>query len=800
MLFSTLLLSVNVAGADTSTSSHSESPSKTSASNGLEKVTLQLKWLHQFQFAGYYAAKIKGFYQEEGIDVEIKPRDLYQNNIQQVIDGEAEYGIADSVLLLYQARKEPVVMVAPIFQHSPQALVTLKSSGLDSPYKLEDKKIAFYKEDTDGFPLLAMFEQIGVQPSIDRMLIKGGPESLVRGETDAYPCYLSNEPYILQQMGHELNIIKPMNFGIDFYGDMLFTSKNEATQHPERVKRFKRATIKGWYYALENKKEIAQYIKSTLGSEKTLEHLLYEADVIEEMMAVKSVPVGTIDIGRLQFIQNLFQRHGLIQKNIDFEAGIFKTTKNSLNFTDKELAWIKRHPEVKVAIDKEWPPIEFIDEKGELSGIAAGYLSYLSNKTGIQFLPTKDLTWRQAVDQVKSGDLDMFAAVSDTPNLKKFVRFTESYLRFPMVIATQKGVPYIGSMKRLNQKTVAVVEGYASYENMKIQYPNISLFLVQTPKEGLEAVATGKAYAYIDNLAVISYLIQSNHVSNIQIAGETPFRADISMAVRKDWPELRSIIQKTFNNMDEVTKNQLTDRWLQVTYKKEFEWQTLLYILIPVAIALLAFLIYSRRLKALNANLIDTQNKLNFTNKTLQKLSVTDHLTQAYNRNYLDRIMDKEMHRTNRYHNALSLILIDLDDFKKVNDTYGHIVGDEVLIKSAYWVQSVIRETDTFGRWGGEEFVLVCPNTNLQEAVHIAEKIRIGISELKFSNDIKQTISVGVARYHQYEDAEQWISCADVALYNAKKQGKNRIVYYSKNIEIFDDSYTAIDDNLFSHH
>ena len=111
-----------------------------------EKIVLQLKWLHQFQFAGYYAAKEKGFYSEFGLDVEIRQRDRQKNNIEQVISGEAEYGVSDSVLLLYKAKNEPVTIVAPIFQHSPGVILTLKSSGIDSPYKLNNKKLMFYKK------------------------------------------------------------------------------------------------------------------------------------------------------------------------------------------------------------------------------------------------------------------------------------------------------------------------------------------------------------------------------------------------------------------------------------------------------------------------------------------------------------------------------------------------------------------------------------------------------------------------------------------------------------------------------
>ena len=767
------------------------SPSKTSVEAPLEKVTLQLKWLHQFQFAGYYAAKMKGFYQEEGLDVEIKQRDIYQNNIQQVIDGEAEYGVSDGILLLYQARNEPVVIVSPIFQHSPQVFITLKSSGIDSPYKLEGKNIAFYHKDTDGFPLLAMFEELGVKHNLNRMVIKADPESLIRGEIEAYPGYLSNEPYVLQKAGHEINLIRPLNYGIDFYGDMLFTSKTEVNNHPERVERFKKATLKGWQYALEHKEEMAQYIQKTLGSEKTLAHLLYEANAIEEIIAARSVPIGTLDMGRLQFMQNLFRKHGLIQTRLDLKEGIFTPQKKTIQYTQQEIDWIKKHPTVRVAIDREWAPIEFVDENNQFKGISADYLNYLSRKTGIEFLPTKTLDWSQAVNQMKSGQLDMYSAVISTQERRQYTRHTTAYLKFPMVLATQQGVPFIGNMNRLKNNVVAVAKNYASHEKMKQQYPNIELLLVKTPKEGLDAVAKGEAFAYIDNIAIISYLIQTHNLSNIQITGETPFKADISMAIRKDWPELHSIIEKTIQGMNEATKNALSEPWLKVSYKKEFEWQTILMIIIPLGLVLIVFLVYNRNLKSINSRLVTAQTRLNESNKKLEKLSITDHLTKAYNRSYIDTIMQNEQHRAERYNTSLSLLLFDLDDFKKVNDTYGHMVGDEVLIKSVDWIHSIIRESDTLGRWGGEEFVLICPNTNLQQAINIAEKIKNGVQLINFSQGFTQTMSVGIARLHKNESIEHWIIKADTALYQAKRQGKNQVVCDQEPVEIQDDRYLA---------
>ena len=117
--------------------------------NANEKVVLQLKWFHQFQFAGYYAAKEKGFYDEAGLDVEIKERDLKYNNIDEVINGNAQYGVADSILILYRLKQQPVVIVSPIFQHFPSVLISLKKNNISSVYELNNKDILFYPNDTD---------------------------------------------------------------------------------------------------------------------------------------------------------------------------------------------------------------------------------------------------------------------------------------------------------------------------------------------------------------------------------------------------------------------------------------------------------------------------------------------------------------------------------------------------------------------------------------------------------------------------------------------------------------------------
>jgi len=761
----------------------SDVPPITETNPQLESVSLQLKWLDQFQFAGYYAAKIKGFYKDEGLDVTIKPRDVFVNNIQQVIDGKSEYGIADSIIFLYLSRGAAVSIVAPIFQHSPQVFIALKSSGIKSLYDLADKNISFYNKDTDGFPLLSMLYENDIVPNLNRVVIKTGPDMLLTGQVQAFPGYLSNEPYFFKNRGIKINTINPMNYGVDLYGDILFTNQNESTNHPDRVARFKRASIKGWQYALSHKEEIINYIINDLKAPKSFRQLMYEANVIEEAIQPNSIPIGTLDEGRFKYIEKLFIKHNLINNKLDFSKSIYQQETDKLVFTQKEIDWIKAHPQIKVAIDPDWAPIDFVNKKGEYQGIANEYFTYIHSITSLEFTPKKGLSWQESLQQVKEHKLDMFAGMVATPDRSKYLVFTNPYLKLPMVIATKKGHDFIKDLKLLGNATIATVKGYAAEELLKKNYPKLKIMSVNTPQEGLLAVSQGKALGYVDNIAVVAYHIRSGGLANIQISGETPFRADVTMAIRKDWPELQSIINKILDSMDEDTREQFKDSWLKVDYKTEIEWRRVIIIVVPILLFALLILLYNRKLKNLNLQMVKnntqlvlTQKDLEETNDKLKQLSTTDYLTRTYNRKHLDKELNKEIKRSKRYQTPLSLLMIDLDDFKQINDLYGHLIGDEVLIKTTQHVSNYIRETDIFGRWGGEEFMLICPNTNQHQAHQLAEKLLNCVKDIKFEQGFTQTTSIGMATLKDQESLHEFVERADKYLYKAKELGKNQAI------------------------
>jgi len=161
--------------------------------------------------------------------------------------------------------------------------------------------------------------------------------------------------------------------------------------------------------------------------------------------------------------------------------------------------------------------------------------------------------------------------------------------------------------------------------------------------------------------------------------------------------------------------------------------------------------------------------------KKIEQLSITDSLTKIYNRSKFESSLDYEIERSRRYGTPLSLIIFDIDHFKSINDTYGHLIGDSVLMEIANLIKNNIRSTDIFARWGGEEFVILAPNINKEQAKMLAEKIRKLIAHHRFKYVDHVTVSLGVTEFMPTDTKESFIKRADEALYLAKRKGRNRV-------------------------
>lgn len=172
----------------------------------------------------------------------------------------------------------------------------------------------------------------------------------------------------------------------------------------------------------------------------------------------------------------------------------------------------------------------------------------------------------------------------------------------------------------------------------------------------------------------------------------------------------------------------------------------------------------------------------------LEEENITDSLMDIYNRRYLDRRLADEVARARRYNMPLSVLMIDIDHFKKINDTHGHLIGDQILRYLGRLVTDTVRTTDIVARYGGEEIVVIAPNSPADTAARLAERLRMAVESATLATDqsqdekrpIRTTISIGVAFFGKdIDDARTLIHHADEALYSAKNEGRNCVVVYA---------------------
>ena len=290
-----------------------------------EKVTLQLRWLHQFQFAGYYMAKEKGYYEAADLDVRLiaggphalKPMD-------QVLSGSVEFAVTGSGVVIERLKGKPIVALAAIMQTSPIVWITLKSANIREPRDLLGRNVLVMPP-PESAELLTILHQEGIStddlkltPSTYRI------EDLIDGKTAAYDGYVSNEPYYLTQNGIDYHLISPRDYGINFYSDVLVTRENFANSKPETVVAFTNASLKGWQYALDNLEETIQVIKQKYAPNKSVEHLRYEARSIRNLVMPDLIQVGHMNPGRWQFIAKSYQDLNMTNANGDLEGFIFE--------------------------------------------------------------------------------------------------------------------------------------------------------------------------------------------------------------------------------------------------------------------------------------------------------------------------------------------------------------------------------------------------------------------------------------------------------------------------------------------
>lgn len=512
-----------------------------------KNVVLQLPWHHQFQFAGYYAAKAQGFFTQAGLEVDIRAGIDQQGNttnpVEEVVFQRADFGVTRSDLLVHHARGLPVVMLAAIMQRSPAAFITLDKHNITRLEDIGNAPVSLPLEtnkpgEVIDIEVIAALARAGVDVGdLNNRFKFWNLEALQNGDTKVILGFASDEPYILERRGYQPVVISPMDYGIDLYGDLLFTSESTLRTDPELVEAFRQAVLRGWEFALNNPETTARHILLNYplrNADYDLDFMLQEARQLRDYIQPDLIELGYSNRDRWKRIMQVYREIGITDP-IDLNRFLYTPAKDA-----KLSTWL-------------WPAVI----------------------------------------------------------------------------------------------TLAVL------------------------------------------LSLIGWLI---------------------------WTRLR-LVNK-------------------VRHSEQRESQ-------------------------------------------LKRQAETDPLTGLVNRRRFNLELEVGYLRARKEQHPLTMFMLDVDHFKKVNDQYGHLAGDIVLCSLARICESVTRHTDVLCRYGGEEFAFMLPDTDIEAAREIAERLmqRIHADEVACDADrIRYTASIGIAELHQDdEDTVDLLRRTDRHLYAAKAAGRDTV-------------------------
>jgi len=794
----------------------------------IETTTLLLPWKHQFQFAGFYMAKEKGFYKQARIQVDIKEYQLNQDNTALVMTNENYFGVGHSSLILDKLNRYPkILLLAAIHQSAPLVLLAKKRTDLQTVADLVNKKVMITNDQTSNASINAMLvaEKLP-QNSFQIVETTFNPIDLINGHADLMTAYISNELFTLEEKGIEYRIFDPKDYDFDFYSDLLFTSSELLKSKPELVYAFYWASIKGWLYAYANIQQTVDVIYNQYNTQnKTKKALLFEAQKLKELAFIDGVKFGHIHKKRLREIANAYRLLGLVKdtkiKYGNFEDFIYPKNKEGLSEDELLILSTINEPLVsKLSVFDKWLSLDYIQSNHPhliwliLSFMLAIIIInfYFTQKFNKQIkFKTKEIN-----QQLKLFDRYISASHTD---INGFINYaSEEFCR----ISGYSEKELIGQPHSIIKDSETPIDIYQDLW-MTIKSGHIW--------KGEIKNRTKQGNAYWIN-AIISPIIHKDKSNKAHIVGFEAlhqnitdkkilqrFNKEMEEQVRKRTCELHNSqkyldtlfdvnpsIAYVFNGkqIERVNKAflEFTDFSSLADFSSKYRCISELFekrqgYLNPVTNLLKNISFPHNKMKesykalmikdnqeyifSINSQLFIVDNEERYLvileNITkLENLAIHDKLTQLYNRIYIDQVIDYQIKQLIRYHINFSLIIIDVDRFKNINDIYGHQQGDKILKLFATILKDSIRDVDIVGRWGGEEFMIICPQSNIEGTLELAEKIRQQIESFNFQIPEKITASFGVAQSSMDMHEQQLIKNADNALYQAKKQGRNQVV------------------------
>ncbi|MBL8470184.1 MAG: EAL domain-containing protein [Rhodocyclaceae bacterium] len=586
-----------------------------------------------------------------------------------------------------------------------------------------------------------------------------------------------------------------------------------------------------------------------------------------------------------------------------------------------ERAWLAAHPDIRLAPEANYAPFSFVGAEGRFEGMSADYLKLVLARIGVEpkILPPAALA--DILKKAQAGQVDLVTSLKPTPDRLAYLQFTAPYVEVPAVLLVRREYRGPTELRAMGSTRVAVGKGFAVHEYLLATYPALDLQPQADDRSSLRKLAIGEIDAAVMDLASASYLLRQDGISNLKIAGEIGFSYPLSFAVRKDWPQLRLLLDRALAALPPAEKQAVFTKWVGFERPWYYTNRNTLYaiagVLAVLAAGALATLGWNHMLRrqvarqsaslkeefernrqadeqrrrseirylklfesardgvlivdgssaqVIEANsamellfgylradylgtlladippLVASESRARVVERlsapgalpemdvdlrtstgvritcelsqndyrdgerrvvqlTLRditarrraeaevlRLAQHDPLTNLPNRALLHDRLTQAMHRADRRGAQVAVLFLDIDRFKRVNDSVGHTLGDELLKEAANRLRQSVRKGDTVCRLGGDEFIIVLTDTESQEAVvRIAAKLQNAL-EQRFDvggREMHVTASIGIAMYpHDGGDIDTLVRNADTAMYHGKESGRASYNFFTQEMNV----------------
>lgn len=755
----------------------------------MEAVTLQLKWQHAYQFAGYYVAKTQGFYREVGLEVDIREGRPGVDVVGEVVSGRSQYGTGSSGLVLDRVRGRPIVALAVIFQHSPDVLMVAAKSGIDSPQRLVGKRV-MTSYSTPGVAAM-LLNEVG---SLDRFQMLDQTNelaALIDGRLDAISGYVTDQPFFFRERGFSITLLHPSHYGVDFYGDTLFSSEAELHDHPERVRAFRTASLKGWEYAMAHPEDTIRLVQS-YGSIRSVEHLRYEYQTMRELILPDLVELGHMNPGRWKHIADTYVRLGQLRRGYSLDGFLydshptvdlekfrqyfaFALTVSALGLVTiiglyrfnyrlrhevrqrQQVEQTLREQEtyLRTIFENEPQCIKLLDATGALLDM---------NPAGLAMIEADSL------DDIRGRKVCGLLAGKDQPRFEDMVK---AVFRGESRTLVFEAIGFKGMRRRMethavplwdtDHRMVRALLGVTRdvSERMRAEEKlRLSAAVVESTQEGIIITdAEGRIVAVNRAFTVITGYCEA------EVIGHKPEFLSSGRHSREFYQAMWASIQTTGGWQGELwnrRKNgEVYPEWLAISVVRDADDKIIHYV-----------------------GVFSDISQLKQSQSQLEYLAHHDPLTGLPNRLLFTARLEHALERVARHAKGGAVLFLDLDRFKHVNDSLGHTVGDELLRQVADRLRHAVRREDTVARQGGDEFTVLIENLSEgEDAAMLAEHLIHALVD-PFEVEGRRLflgVSIGISVYPQDGDTvEQLLRNADAAMYRAKEEGRNTYRFYTE--------------------